>query len=629
MRISASVCAQPRCMKLRSGRAYGNMDTEPGTTREVANKLNQLYELGENLMTNPKNLDNISKLMQNVNLVYDTYNDLSSHSSTNNLPDTSTFKLDVDTRYWVFKQRFQQWFNSLSHSGKLSADPQSKCPQTAATTSHEFMAPTVRPDTLTKPVPVSSSSKVSKISQSHVVNSNGDEPDCEPEVGISSEAPTFSKVNQNVNLPKVSRSLEDLAPCAGIRSTLPPELPHTTSSLSQLKVEPFRVLSDASCFKELKFSKASVRSKSSRKSKSSRSEISSVSRLEEARVKLELARLTKRQNEERLIEEAEIERKRADMECQNAALEADIRRQKILSEDRRRLEAAELEVSLYHSQADTDNDDVSSLHRTSTKQTLHPQLKLQNTSQAQDHRNQFLRTNTESRQTGPKEVKFQIPSGRYHGEAKYGNFPKTLLSRPPRNAPETIGPLVGDPVISQVPNALATNAGSPPWALPQHYTRDASDQLLPKPSIKPFHGDPMDYWAFFNRFSCHIAEWLPPKKKMSYLLQHCSDKVCQHIQHLSDIHYGSCAYDLAWDELKRRYGQPHIIAQACEEKLINFPKIERDVAERLNKFTILMKRSCCALDDESVASNLDSIQFLTSLADKFPMDIKRQWVKAR
>ena len=41
-----------------------------------------------------------------------------------------------------------------------------------------------------------------------------------------------------------------------------------------------------------------------------------------------------------------------------------------------------------------------------------------------------------------------------------------------------------------------------------------------------------------------------------------------------------------------------------------------------------MKRSCCALvDDKSVASNLVSIQFLTSLADKFPMDIKRQWAK--
>ena len=53
-------------MKVRSGRAYDNMDTEPGTTREVANKLNQLYELGENLMTNPKNLDNVSKLAEVV-----------------------------------------------------------------------------------------------------------------------------------------------------------------------------------------------------------------------------------------------------------------------------------------------------------------------------------------------------------------------------------------------------------------------------------------------------------------------------------------------------------------------------------------------------------------------------------
>jgi len=38
------------------------------------------------------------------------------------------------------------------------------------------------------------------------------------------------------------------------------------------------------------------------------------------------------------------------------------------------------------------------------------------------------------------------------------------------------------------------------------------------------------------------------------------------------------------------YGQPHIITQACE-KLIAFPKIEREVAERLNNLSVLIK--CC------------------------------------
>ena len=120
---------------------------------------------------------------------------------------------------------------------------------------------------------------------------------------------------------------------------------------------------------------------------------------------------------------------------------------------------------------------------------------------------------------------------------------------------------------------------------------------------------------------------MSPKKKTSYLLQNCSDKVCQHIHYLSDIHDGRCAYDVAWNEFKRKFRQQRIFTQACIEKLISFPKIECDLAERLNKFTILMKRSFCTLNDESVASSLGSVQFLTSSADKFRMDVKRQWVK--
>ena len=48
--------------------------------------------------------------------------------------------------------------------------------------------------------------------------------------------------------------------------------------------------------------------------------------------------------------------------------------------------------------------------------------------------------------------------------------------------------------------------------------RDNSDQLLPKPIIKLLEGDPLDYWAFYNRFRCHVGDWLSPKRKFSYLL---------------------------------------------------------------------------------------------------------------
>ena len=41
-----------------------------------------------------------------------------------------------------------------------------------------------------------------------------------------------------------------------------------------------------------------------------------------------------------------------------------------------------------------------------------------------------------------------------------------------------------------------------------------------------------------------------------------------------------------------------------------------------------MKQSCYAFADDNVASNLNSIQFLASLANKFPTDVKRKWVEA-
>ena len=81
-------------------------------------------------------------------------------------------------------------------------------------------------------------------------------------------------------------------------------------------------------------------SKKSQRSRSSKSSTSSEKR-EAAPIKLELARLKKLQNEERIREEEEMER---------------LRHQKIMAEDNRRIREAELEESLYRFQIDTDDD---------------------------------------------------------------------------------------------------------------------------------------------------------------------------------------------------------------------------------------------------------------------------------
>ena len=148
------------------------------------------------------------------------------------------------------------------------------------------------------------------------------------------------------------------------------ELPSLSTRIETTKTQPTDRASKAN-------------SRKSNETRSSRSSTYSLaSRLEEARVKLELARLTKIQNEEKLREEEEIAAEEAELERQRAETEAELERQKAeteaklkrqqaeadaevkrkraellrrktAAEDERRVKAAELEASLYRFYDDT------------------------------------------------------------------------------------------------------------------------------------------------------------------------------------------------------------------------------------------------------------------------------------
>ena len=187
--------------------------------------------------------------------------------------------------------------------------------------------------------------------------------------------------------------------------------------------------------------------------------------------------------------------------------------------------------------------------------------------------------------------------------------------------------LTSNPTESAPPMSREANQLRPKKEENYYKLRNNSDQLLPKPTNKLFEGDPLDHWAFYNRFRCHMGDWLSPKRKFSCLPQHCSAEVANNIQHFADLHHGEYSYNLAWNELKCRYGQPYAIDQACKERLFAFPKLNRDLADQLNKLSILMKRCCHALADDKTASILDSVPFLTNIANKFTIDLKRKWIK--
>ena len=73
---------------------------------------------------------------------------------------------------------------------------------------------------------------------------------------------------------------------------------------------------------------------------------------------------------------------------------------------------------------------------------------------------------------------------------------------------------------------------------------DIREQLLPKPDVKKFNGNPFDYLAFRNRSKAHIADWLPENKKLSYVLQYCNQKAAEQITHHADYQGSQCSYEM-------------------------------------------------------------------------------------
>ena len=349
--------------------------------------------------------------------------------------------------------------------------------------------------------------------------------------------------------------------------------------------------------------------------------------------------------------DAELKRKKAELDRKRAAAEAavdaelkrkkaELHRMKVKAEDERRIKAAELEAALYRSQIDTEDDLSSDDGKSVASQSQTGNKVICVTYSSNDR----VRFNDQTYKVCiNSDVVTSFAASHTVFASEFGRLKENDRNQRPF-AKETFGHKPASysvPRICEVTHALTQPIPSQIYERPfqvssQHPSvhgaydalRGSTDQLLPTPSIRKFDGDPLDYWAFFNRFRCHVADRLAPKKKLSYLLQHCTAEVSQYIQHFANVHESSHhVYDLAWDELRRRYGQSYIIAQACQEKLLSFPKIDRDVAERLNKLNILVKKSCFALGNENVSSSLDSVQFLTALATKLPLDLKRKWVE--
>ena len=96
---------------------------------DVADKLFKLFTVGETLMSSHENADRVKKLMGEINIAYDIFNSLCPQSDNLELPGNVFSKVEFDTKYWVFKQTVQQWFDSLASENLKVNNAQGKMSQ--------------------------------------------------------------------------------------------------------------------------------------------------------------------------------------------------------------------------------------------------------------------------------------------------------------------------------------------------------------------------------------------------------------------------------------------------------------------------------------------------------------------
>nr|CAB3263161.1 uncharacterized protein LOC104265735 [Phallusia mammillata] len=314
---------------------------------------------------------------------------------------------------------------------------------------------------------------------------------------------------------------------------------------------------------------------------------SSSVRRTEARIKLEMARTKLRQAKERQDEENEENERR-----------------KKLLDDERKLRDEERKL----------RDEEQKLRESERRLTADAEIR------------------EVQRQAELAEIEARGWEGKFEAEFVYPStverpFVQTVTECPklaPRCDRQELPKVSHQPPIYATPQYDCQNRNNPTVAQEPRYSSD--ERFLPRPKIMSFNGDPMEYWTFIRNFEAHVATKVHSDDlRLVYLLQHCDDKVRPKIDHLTKRPVEG--YRQARQKLFHEYGQPHIIANACEQHLKKSPRLKGDQPERLMQFADLLEKCLTTLEDIDEYAGLNSLDTMLQLIDKLPYRLQEKWIE--
>ena len=149
---------------------------------------------------------------------------------------------------------------------------------------------------------------------------------------------------------------------------------------------------------------------------------------------------------------------------------------------------------------------------------------------------------------------------------------------------------------------------------------------LPKSSLMPFDGNPVNYSIFMNRFDnlVHDRQSVSDSTKLNLLLEYCTGKAAKLIQCCALMTpregYAKARYLLA-----ERFGDQYTISEAWVQKICDGPALRPNNVNDLQDFSDEVQ--CCleTLRSMNMLNQIDSQVRMLQLTSRLPMYLQTRW----
>ena len=152
-----------------------------------------------------------------------------------------------------------------------------------------------------------------------------------------------------------------------------------------------------------------------------------------------------------------------------------------------------------------------------------------------------------------------------------------------------------------------------------------SKMELPKIEIGFFDGDAANYWMFVKQFDLYMENQIEdPGERLLCLMYYCKGKAKEAIKGCLMLPPGE-SYVRARVILRERFGQPHNIARALIDGVVDGMRPPLSSAEMLDELATKMQNCEITLTQMSCHADLNSLATLERIVRRLPLHLQEHW----